>query len=119
ATVSKTAPSWGIEIPEAINPLYNAFSIVSAYPIASPVDFISGPSVVSTLRSFSKENTGTFTDTNDCSSNIPAAYPKEDNVSPSIHFVAIFAIGTDVILLKKGIVRLALGFTSSTYTSSF
>ncbi|CJC08801.1 Uncharacterised protein [Streptococcus pneumoniae] len=48
-------------IPEATNPLYNAFSSVKSLPITSPVDFISGPNVVSTERSFANENTGAFT----------------------------------------------------------
>ena len=43
--------------------LYKAFSNVSSPPKASPVDFISGPKVVSTLRSFAKEKTGALTKT--------------------------------------------------------
>ncbi len=38
---------------------------------------------------------------------------------PKTAFVATFAIGTFVILLKNGTVRLERGFTSITYTSSF
>ena len=52
-------------VPWIINPydISGANSNVSAIPRHSPVDFISGPSIVSTSWSFSKENTGTFTAT--------------------------------------------------------
>ena len=45
------------------SPLSRALSKLLARPSTSPVDFISGPRWVSTLASFSKENTGTFTAT--------------------------------------------------------
>ncbi|MNZ90308.1 hypothetical protein D3C78_1092660 [compost metagenome] len=63
ATVTMIAPVAGIFIPAPIRPLYKAFAYNLSRPITSPVDFISGPSVGSTLRSLAKENTGTLTDT--------------------------------------------------------
>ena len=61
-TVARTTPlSLDIFLPAAVNPLYNASSNVSPTPKTSPVDFISGPRLTSTLASFDIENTGTFT----------------------------------------------------------
>jgi len=58
--VNKILP-WSLTlIPAASNPLYRDFSSVTSLPITSPVDFISGPNVVSTSLSFWKLNTGTF-----------------------------------------------------------
>ena len=45
-------------------------------------------------------------------------YPCSTIDWPRIAFVAIFAIGIFVILLKNGTVRLERGLTSITYTSS-
>src|SRR5699024_2384933 len=119
ATVNNTEPSNGIDKPDAINPLYSAFSSVASYPIASPVDFISGPNVVSTLLNFSNEKTGDLTYTCSHSGKISVLNPFSFNVSPKMHRVAKFAIVSPVILLINGIVRLARGLTSMTYTSSF
>ena len=44
--------------PAPINALYNASLKFFAIPRHSPVDFISGPRLISAPRSFSKENTG-------------------------------------------------------------
>ena len=59
--VNRIRPCIGIFIPAATNALYKAFSNVLSFPIASPVDFISGPKEISTLRNFENENTGAFT----------------------------------------------------------
>ena len=53
----------GTLTPLATNALYNAFSKFTSLPKASPVDFISGPNTVSTLRNFANENTGALTKT--------------------------------------------------------
>ncbi len=50
-------------VPRGAQPLYSASSRVVAMPSTSPVDFISGPSIVSTFKSFSNEKTGTLTAT--------------------------------------------------------
>ncbi len=78
----------------------------------SPVDFISGPREGSTEMSFEKENTGAFTPKKGISSAIPSLIPNSWNVYPKATFVAMEIMGTPVILLKKGTVRLARGFTS-------
>ena len=44
-------------------------------PIASPVDFISGPRYVSTPISFDIENTGALTATRFCRGQSPGSYP--------------------------------------------
>ena len=76
--------------------------------MASPVDFISGPSTVSNPVNFSQENVGTFTD----APFIGIVLGILSNLSPSIAFTAILAIGYPVDLLTNGKVLLALGFAS-------
>ena len=104
-------------IPEATKALYNAFSKLTSLPKASPVDFISGPKTVSTLRNFANENTGALTKTLSLSSGwYPGVKPWSSILSPNTHLVAIWDIGTPVILDKNGTVREERGFTSNTYT---
>src|SRR5258708_4840293 len=89
--------------------------------MTSPVDFISGPSTVSTPGNFDQGKTGDFT-----------KYPEPVERSaerstlsgrnsrsflPVIRRAAIFARGTPVALETKGTVREALGFTSITYSA--
>ena len=97
--------------------MYKASSKFSPTPKTSPVDFISGPKLTSTLASFDIENTGTLTDTNLGSLYTPVPYPKSANFSPNIHLVARSTIGTLLTLLIYGTVLLALGLTSITYNS--
>ena len=97
-------------MPEANKPLYNAFSSVLSYPIASPVDFISGPKDVSTLLNLSKREDWKF-DVNILflSGRISVLNPCLRSDLPGMHRVAMLAIGMPVILLKNGTVRLARG----------
>src|SRR5579875_3869249 len=54
----------GFRVPAPSNALRSAPGNVASIPSTSPVDFISGPRIVSTPRIFANENTGTFTTTN-------------------------------------------------------
>ena len=85
-------------------------------PITSPVDFISGPRIVSTPGKRTNGNTGVFTNTPDTSRS--SSRPSCDSVFPAITSAAIFASGTPVAFDRYGTVRDARGFTSSTYTTS-
>src|SRR4026209_2275889 len=84
--------------------------------MTSPVDFISGPRMVSTPGNLAKGNTGDFTKkffTGNSSAKLKSA-----NFFPVINRAATFASGTPVALLTNGTVRDARGFTSRTYTTS-
>ena len=86
-------------------------------PSTSPVDFISGPRIVSTRRSFAKENTGIFTATKSGRGNKPSSRPISRNFSPSATRVAAATSGTPVSFAMIGTVRLARGFASMTNSS--
>src|SRR5690606_40752623 len=81
--VAITVPNFGRERPAARSPLYKARAASLSRPITSPVDFISGPRVTSTLRSLAKEKTGTFTATSPFSGHSPPRYPWEGRLSRS------------------------------------
>ena len=78
--------------------------------MTSPVDFISGPRMVSTLGKREKENTASLTAM--CSRLAVLTSSKSTNFSPDITRAAILAIGRPVALATKGTVRLARGLTS-------
>ena len=101
-------------MPEAANALRSASFSVRAMPIASPVDFISGPRYESTAGSLFIEKTGAFTATRSRGGTSPVAQPRSASFSPSITPVASFTIGTPVTLERNGTVREERGFTSST-----
>ena len=81
--------------------------------MTSPVDFISGPRIVSTPGNRANGNTGDFTQYW-----FDLQFGREVRTRaaffPTISFAAIFASGTPVALLTNGTVRDARGFTSST-----
>src|SRR5688500_17713819 len=62
-TLMKTQPCSGSRWPALIIALAKAAPKLSAPPITSPVDFISGPRMVSTPGNRTKGNTGLFTNT--------------------------------------------------------
>src|SRR5262245_11672245 len=84
--------------------------------MTSPVDFISGPRIVSTPGNLAKGNTGDFTKKFFTGSS--SANSKSANLFPVINRAATLAKGTPVALLTNGTVREARGFTSNTYTIS-
>lgn len=78
------------------------------------MDFISGPSRVSTSCSFSKLKTGTLTATYSASGYQADAVALVAQLSPNIMRVAISTIGTPVTLLIYGMVLEERGLTSMT-----
>ena len=81
-------------------------------PMTSPVDFISGPRMMSMPGNFTKGSTDSFTATwRGITSRVK---PDSSSVTPAMTFAAILARGTPVALDTKGTVREARGLTSST-----
>ena len=89
---------------------------VLAPPITSPVDFISGPRIVSTPGNRTNGNTGLFTNTPVGTRS--STNPSEARVRPAMTRAATWASGMPVAFARYGTVRDARGFTSSTYTAS-
>ena len=83
---------------------------VSAIPITSPVDRISGPRIVSTPGNFANGKTLSFTET--CRGTAMSSTPSSSSVLPTMTLAAIFASGRPVAFETNGTVRLARGFTS-------
>ena len=111
-TLMKTQPRSGSRWPALIIALAKAAPKLSAPPITSPVDFISGPSSTSTPGKRLNGNTASLTAT--CASRAEAASGNDASFSPAITRAAIFATGTPVAFATNGTVREARGFTSST-----
>ena len=112
-TEMNALPSRGQPIdPEASSALPNARANVFAMPITSPVERISGPSIVSTPGNFANGNTDSFTET--CAGSTTSVTPSSASVLPAITLAAIFASGRPVALETNGTVREARGFTSRT-----
>ena len=61
-TLMNALPDVGRRTPAASCDLTNASANVSPTPITSPVDFISGPRIVSTPGNFVNGNTASFTE---------------------------------------------------------
>ncbi len=111
-TVTNTAPVRGRLPSAAICALAKAIPKLSASPITSPVDRISGPRMVSTPGSFVKGKTASLTATPGSGSS--SGRPSSSRVRPAITAAASLARGTPVALLTNGTVREARGFTSKT-----
>ena len=79
-------------------------------PMTSPVDFISGPSSVSTPANLLNGSTDSLTET--CVGTISSVKPISSSFRPTITRAASFARDTPMALLTKGTVRDARGFTS-------
>ena len=86
--------------------------------MASPVDFISGDSLISIPDSFANENAGTFTYHLFFSSGFNPLNPCSSRLMPSITLDAISARLYPVALDRNGTVLEDLGFTSIIYTFS-
>ena len=80
--------------------------------MTSPVDFISGPRMVSTPGNRTNGNTGALTNTPATSRS--STSPRSLSVFPTITRAAILASGTPVAFDRYGTVRDARGLTSST-----
>ncbi len=90
----------------------NASANVSPTPITSPVDFISGPRIVSTPRNLMNGNTASLTEK--YGGTTSPAMPCAASVCPTMQRAAILASGRPVAFDTNGTVRDARGFTSST-----
>ncbi len=113
-TLTKTRPEFGMVTPAANWLFAKAIGNVSAIPMTSPVDRISGPRTMSTPANFRNGNTLSLTET--CEGSGSEVSPSSASFEPAMTLAAMFATGTPVALATKGTVRLARGFTSSTYT---
>src|SRR5712692_6329081 len=78
AMEQRAAPSGGRSCMVARNALYCAWGRSNAIPMASPVDFISGPRTASTARSLAMEKTGAFTAYSGRLGSRPVEYPHRD-----------------------------------------
>src|SRR5260370_39927229 len=87
---------------EAAKAFRIAAASVRSLPIASPVDFISGPRYESTDGSWFIENTGALTATRSRAGPRPVLQPRADNFSPSITRVAISTIAPPVTFERNG-----------------
>ncbi len=112
-----TCPDRGKRFPAAICALANAAPNDVPMPMTSPVDFISGPSNVSTPGNFENGKTASLTEM--CFGMTSSVKPSDANDCPTITRAAILASGWPMALLTKGMVREARGFTSRMNTSSF
>src|SRR5215831_10864252 len=104
-------PDFGRIDPALIWAFTYALPNVSSTPITSPVDFISGPRIVSTPWKRANGKTGDFT--KNCSTFSSAGRLNSLSFRPIMSFAAILASGVPVALLTKGTVREARGLTSS------
>src|SRR6185436_14278256 len=96
--------------------LANATPKLLEPPMTSPVDFISGPRIVSTPGNRTNGNTGLLTKTPADTRSLVS--PSSASVRPAITLAATFASDTPVALDRYGTVLDARGLTSSTYTTS-
>ena len=85
---------------------------LSAMPMTSPVERISGPRMMSTPGNFANGKTDSFTAT--CLGTMSLSTPSSARVLPAMTFAATCASGSPMDLLTKGTVREARGLTSMT-----
>ncbi len=105
-------PLRGRLVPPPIWLLAKAISNEPSMPITSPVDFISGPSTVSTPGKRAKGNTASFTAR--CFGRVRLRLEAAESFSPAMTRAAILATGMPITLATNGTVREARGLTSST-----
>ena len=111
-TETKTLPEVGSAESAAICDLRYALRKSRSMPITSPVDFISGPSTMSTPGNLTNGNTDSLTAM--CASSRSSTHACGAIGWPSIAAVATLASGRPMAFETKGTVREARGFTSST-----
>ena len=105
-------------IPLACSALNSARVSLSSYPMASPVDFISGDRYASSPRSLENENAGTLTYHRCFSAGYSSKMPCSFSDSPSIARVPMSARLYPVDFDRNGTVRDERGLTSMIYTFS-
>ena len=106
----KILPLVGRKVPAANWLLAKAIEKRSLTPITSPVDFISGPSTISTPVNLAKGKTASLTET--CEGIGSRVIPCSASVTPTITLAAALAHGTPVAFETNGTVRLPRGLTS-------
>src|SRR5581483_10028697 len=99
-TERKAVPPRGSTVPAAICALANAAPKLASIPITSPVDFISGPSTVSTPGNLMNGKTASLTLT--CAGAISRVRPCAASERPTMQRAATLASGTPIALLTKG-----------------
>ena len=104
--LTNALPPCGNELSTLICDLANALGNDVSRPMASPVDFISGPRTVSTPGNLMNALCGVVTS---------SVNPSSRSVLPAMTRAASLASGTPVALLTNGMVREARGLTSRTY----
>ena len=92
--LTNTLPAFGSRTPAASWLLRNASPKVSPTPITSPVDFISGPRIVSTPGNLMNGNTASFTEK--YGGTISPSTPCASSEMPAMQRAAIFASGRPV-----------------------
>jgi hypothetical protein len=111
-TLRKAVPASGSFTPAPSWALAKARSKLTSRPITSPVDFISGPRMVSTLGKRANGKTASLTAT--CRAMASSSRLNSLSWAPAITRAPILAMGMPVALATNGTVRLARGFTSKT-----
>src|ERR1700682_3727849 len=114
-TLTNTLPALGSRTPAPSCDLRNASAKVSPTPMTSPVDFISGPRMVSTPGNLMNGNTASLTEK--YGGTTSPVMPWLASVWPTMQRAAILASALPVALDTNGTVRDARGLTSSTYTT--
>src|SRR6185503_10546066 len=114
-TLTNTLPLLGRRTPAASCDLTNASANDSPTPITSPVDFISGPRIVSTPGNLMNGNTASLTEK--YGGTISRVMPWLASDWPTMQRAAILASGRPVAFDTYGTVRDARGLTSSTKTT--
>ena len=102
-TERKTVPDEGRCTPAPSWDLAKARSKLWSRPMTSPVDFISGPRIVSTPAKRANGNTASLTAT--CGAMAVSSSLNSDRLAPAMTRAPIFATATPVALATKGTVR--------------
>ena len=110
--LTNALPPCGRELSTLIWDLANALGNDVSRPMASPVDFISGPRTVSTPGNLMNGSTASLTAL--CGVATSSVKPSSFRVLPAMTRAASLASGTPVALLTNGMVREARGLTSRT-----
>jgi hypothetical protein len=111
-TVKNAMPSSGRLVPIASQALANASPKRGEMPMTSPVDFISGPSSVSSPGNLRKGKTGALMKKS--TGGRSGGSPRDSIDRPAARSAAARAMGTPMAFETNGTVREALGLTSRT-----
>ena len=110
-TLTKTLPSSGRSCVAAMWALAKAMPKSSSIPMTSPVDFISGPRMMSTFGKRLKGKTDFLIEM--WEGRTSSVKPRSRSFRPTMTLAASLASGTPMAFDTKGMVREARGLTSS------